>query len=133
MMGQRKREQGQTRRAVKEYLATLDDIAFFALSICRNYNRNRLTDRHVRSVAEYALGTPVPACDNAVEVLAYNRIVTVLDNCPKVTQPLLAVAKLGLDTLAFSNIAIDLKHGVVAKQLHAAIDNNLTAVLACMA
>src|SRR5579863_4084894 len=108
---------------------TIKDVALFALSIRWNYNRNRLTDRLFCSVAEDALGTPVPACDNAVEVLAYNRVVTILDNGPKVTQPVLAIAKLCLDTLAHGNIAIDLKHGVIVKQLHPAIDNNLTAVL----
>ena len=56
-----------------------EDFAFFVLPVFWYHYRNGLTNRLFRGVAEHTLGTLAPACNNAIEALAYNRIVTVLD------------------------------------------------------
>ena len=54
--------------------------SLFVLSVLRDDDCDRLTCGLLGSVAEYALRTFVPACDNAVEIFAYNCIVTRLYN-----------------------------------------------------
>src|SRR6516162_11134269 len=75
-----------------------------ALPVFRNQNCNGFTNRLFGSVAEDTLGTPIPACDNAVEVLAYNRIVTGLDDRRQPAQLLFALAKRGLGLLVLGNV-----------------------------
>ena len=53
----------------------LDDFWFFINAICRDQDRDRLADDLFRLIAEQPLGTAIPACDDAVEVLADNRVV----------------------------------------------------------
>jgi len=55
-------------------------LALFVLPVLRDYDSDRLTYCLVGSVAEYALRSPVPTGDNAVEIFAYNCVVTGLDN-----------------------------------------------------
>jgi hypothetical protein len=107
------------------------DMTLFILSIFGNNNGDRLTDRLSGSMAEDALGASVPACDYAVEILAYDRVVARFDDGCQPTQPLLSLVKGKFDLLAVGNIAIDLKHGV-AQQLHPAVDGNLPPVFADM-
>ena len=57
-----------------------DDFWFFINAICRDQDRDWLADDLVRLIAEQPLGTAIPACDDAVEVLADNRVVRRFDN-----------------------------------------------------
>ena len=96
---------------------------------------------------EQPFRTPIPACDNAIEVLAYNCIVTGLNDRSQPTRSLFTFTKLSLDLLAiphqrclpagerfdFRNVAIDLKHGVITEQLHPAVYKDFVAILADMA
>ena len=52
-----------------------DDFWFFINAICRDQDRDRLADDLFGPIAEQPLGTAIPACDDAVEVLADNRVV----------------------------------------------------------
>ena len=52
-----------------------DDFWLFINAICRDQERDRLADDLFGSVAEQTLCTAIPACDDAVEVLADNRVV----------------------------------------------------------
>ena len=108
-------------------------VTLFVLPVFRNHNCDGLANRLFGSVAEDTLRTPVPACDNAIEVLAYNRIVTGLYDRRQPTQSLFTFAKLSFDLLdCFRNVAIDLKHGVITEQLHPAVYNDFAAILADM-
>src|SRR5262245_47514852 len=103
------------------------------VSILWNDNCDGLTNRLFGSIAEDAFGTSIPACDNAINVLAYNCIVTGLHNrCQKI-QSLLTFAKHSFDLFDRRNVAIDLKYGVIAEQLHSAVYNDFVAILADMA
>ena len=107
------------------------DFTLFILSICGNNNGNGLTDRLCGSVAEDTLGASVPACDYAVEVLAYDRVIARFDDGRQPTQLLLTFAKGIFDLLAVGNIAIDFEHSVV-QQLHPAVDDDFPPVFAYM-
>jgi hypothetical protein len=104
--------------------------AFFILPVLRNNNRNRLAYGLFGSVAKNVLGAAVPASNNAVDIFAYDGVITGVNDRPQPTQPLFAVAKRNFNMLALGNVAVDLKHRAIAKQLHSAIYNDLTAVLA---
>jgi hypothetical protein len=54
--------------------------SFFILPVFWNHDCDGLADRLFRRVAENSLGAPVPACDNAIEVLADNCVVAGIDN-----------------------------------------------------
>ena len=56
------------------------DRSFFSMPVLRNHNGDGLADRFFRRVAENSFGALVPACDDAIEVLAYDRIVAEIDN-----------------------------------------------------
>src|SRR6516164_8552343 len=75
-----------------------------ALPVFRNQNCNGFTNRLFGSVAEDTLGTPIPACDNAVEVLAYNRVVTGLNNRRQPAQSLFTFAKCSFGLPALGNV-----------------------------
>jgi len=53
----------------------VDDFWFFINAICRDQDRDWLADDLVRLITEEPLGTAIPACNDAVEVLADNRVV----------------------------------------------------------
>jgi hypothetical protein len=106
------------------------NFTLFALPVFRDHNCNGLTDRLFSGEAKDALGTPVPACDNAVEIFAYNRFVTGLYDGRQPAQLLFTFAKLSFDPLVFGNVTIDLKHGAVTEQLHPAVYNDIAAILA---
>jgi hypothetical protein len=61
--------------------------------VWRNYNRDRLPDYFVGRVTEEALCAFVPASDDAIEVLAYDRIITRLDNGRKPVKLLLTASR----------------------------------------
>ena len=50
------------------------NFSLLAVPLSRNYDCDGLTNRLFGSVTEDTLGTPIPASDNAVEVLAYNSL-----------------------------------------------------------
>jgi hypothetical protein len=58
-----------------------------------NHNRDGLAGCLFGGVAKDALGTPIPTCDYAIEVLANNCVVTGLDNSGKRAQTLFAFLK----------------------------------------
>jgi len=91
---------------------------------------DRLTDRLFGGVTEDALGASVPARDNPIEVLAYDRVVAGLDDGCQHAQSLFAFVKRDFDMFAFGNVAIDLEHGIAAEYLHAAVDSHLAAIFA---
>jgi hypothetical protein len=70
----------------------------------RNDNCDGLANRLFGRVAEGTFRTPIPACDNAIEVLAYNCIVTGLNDRSQPTQSLFTFTKLSLDLLALGNV-----------------------------
>ena len=59
------------------------DFTFLIAPIPRNNNCDRLPDCFFCGVSEHALRALVPARDDAIEVLAYNGVVTELDDCRK--------------------------------------------------
>ena len=103
---------------------------FFALPVWWDHNCNRLTNHLFGSVAENTLSTAIPACNNAVEVFAHDRVVIELDDRCQPAQSLVAFLKLGFNLFALGNVAIDFKHGVVAEQLHPTVYEDLAAILA---
>jgi hypothetical protein len=92
-----------------------------------------LTNRLLGSVAEDTFRTPIPTCDDAIEVLAYDCIVTGLDDRCQPIQSLLTFAKSSFDLFDHRNVAINLKYGVITEQLHPAVYNDFAAILADMA
>src|SRR6476659_10250772 len=52
-----------------------DDFWIFIKAICRYQDRDRLADDLIRLIAKQPLGTAIPASNDAVEVLADNRVV----------------------------------------------------------
>src|SRR5205085_2580209 len=56
------------------------DRILFGEPVRRKQNSDRAADHFVRRVAENDLGTPVPARDDAVQILADDRVVRGLDN-----------------------------------------------------
>ncbi len=109
------------------------------MAVFRNNNRDRLANCLFGSVAEDALCAFVPAYDNAIEILAYDYVIARLHDRRKPTQSLFTFAQRVLELLALvderlgvRNVAIDLKHGVIAEQLHPAVHNDFVAILADM-
>ena len=49
--------------------------SFFVMSVYWNHDRDGLANRLFRRVAEDTFGTPVPACDHAIEVFAHDRVI----------------------------------------------------------
>src|SRR6202044_402481 len=76
----------------------------FVLPVLWNDNRDGLADGLSGGVAEDTLRASIPTGDNAVEVLADNRIVTGLDNRCQPTQLLLGFAKRRFGILALGNV-----------------------------
>src|SRR3984957_440491 len=116
------------------------DRALFVLPVLWNDDCDGLANSLVGSVAKDTFRTSIPARDNAIEIFAYNCVVTVLDDRCKPTQSLFAFAKRGFNSLALiiesfdlRNVAIDLKHGVITEQLHPAVYRDFAAILADMA
>ena len=103
--------------------------ALFILPVLRDHDCDRLAYDLFGSVAEYPLGTPVPAGDNAVEIFAYNCIITRLNNGRQKHQLLLSFTKIGFDLLALRNVAIDFNHRAVTEHLLPAFYNDFTAIL----
>jgi hypothetical protein len=104
--------------------------AFLILPVLWNDNRNRLANGLFGSVAKNPLGTPVPASNDAVEIFTYDGVITGVDDRRQPARSLFAFAKHKFKMLALGNVAVDFKHGAIAEQLHSAVDNDLTAVLA---
>jgi hypothetical protein len=104
--------------------------ALFIKPVLWNDYSDGLANRLVRRVVEEALRTSIPAGDDAVQVLAYNRVVTRLDDGANPAQSLLAFAKRNFDLYTFGNIAIGFEHQAVTEQLHAALDDDFAAIFA---
>ena len=56
------------------------NFSLFALPVFRNNNCDGLTNRLFGRVAKYPLGSLIPVCDNTIEILAYDRVVTGFDD-----------------------------------------------------
>jgi hypothetical protein len=52
-----------------------DDVVFFGQAVGGDQDRDMLSDGFVGRIAEDALGGPVPACDDAAQGLAQDRVV----------------------------------------------------------
>ena len=118
---------------------TRENLTFFIVAVFRNNNRDRLANCFFGSVAEDALCAFIPAYDNAIEILAYDYVIARLHDRRNPTQSLFTFAQRVLELLALvderlglHNVAIDLKYGVVAEQLHPAVHNDFVAILADM-
>src|ERR1700759_659542 len=114
-------------------LATSDarqDSALLVLAVVRNDDRDGLPDRLRGRVAENPLRTAVPAGDDAVQVLADDRIVARFDDGGEPAKSLLAVAKRRLDLLAFGDVdagrmQVDDRARGVADRMHRKVDDAL--------
>src|SRR5580704_3454102 len=100
------------------------------MPVLRDHKRNGLTDRLAGRVAEDALSTAAPACNDAIEIFAYNRVVAGLDYGGQPAQSLLAFAKRNFDLYAFGHIAIGFEHQAITEQLHTALDDDFAAIFA---
>src|SRR6185437_2856171 len=80
------------------------NLAFFVVPLERNDRGDGPTDRLLRGVAEKAFRTPVPAADDAVQVLADDRIVTGLDHRADPPQALLALAQRRFGVFALGDV-----------------------------
>src|ERR1700761_4526732 len=109
------------------------NFTLFGLAVLRDHKCNGLADRLAGRVAEDVLSRFVPACNNAIEILAHNRVVARLYYGGQPAQPLLTFAERPFDLYACSNIAIGFQHSVVTKHLHAALDDDLATILADVA
>ena len=106
--------------------------AFFVKAVLWNDHGDGLANRLFRSVVEEALRTLIPAGDDAVQVLAYNRVITLLDDGANPAQAFFTFAKRNFHLYAFGNIAIGFEHQVVTEQLHTALDDDFSAIFADM-
>src|SRR4051812_11158395 len=97
------------------------NLTFFALPILRDHKRDGLTNCLAGRVAEDALRTLIPAGDDAVQILANNRVVAGLHYGGQPAQSLFAFAKRSFDLQTYGNIAIGFEHQVVTEQLHSAL------------
>lgn len=59
---------------------TLKNCGFFVVPVERNQNGDRLSDHFFGEITENPLCALVPTCDDAIEVLAYDCIITELDD-----------------------------------------------------
>src|SRR5580692_7788735 len=116
------------------------DRALLILPVLWNDDCDGLSNSLLGGVAKDSFRTPIPTCDNAIEIFAYDCVVTKLDDGCKPTQSLFAFEKRSFNLLALiierfdlRNIAIDLKHGVITEQLHTAIYCDFAAILADVA
>jgi hypothetical protein len=57
-----------------------EDVIFLAAPLRWYQLQDRLPHNFVRLVAKYAFRTEIPRCDNAIEVLAHDGIIGVVDN-----------------------------------------------------
>src|SRR6476646_798769 len=78
------------------------NLTFFASPILRYHKRNGLTNCLTGRVAEDSLSTAIPACNDAIEIFTYNRVVAGLDYGGQPTQSLLAFAKRSFDLRRFA-------------------------------
>ena len=62
----------------------VEDHVFFGLPIGRNDHADRLADGFGRGVAEHAFGRPIPGRDDAVQILADDRVVRRFDDAREV-------------------------------------------------
>src|ERR1700733_103428 len=56
------------------------DRSFFSMPVLRNHKGDGLADRLFRRIAKDPFGARVPACDDAIEVFAYDCVVAEIDN-----------------------------------------------------
>src|SRR6516162_6423352 len=80
------------------------NFMLFTLPVFGDHDCDGLTNRLFGSVAKDPLRTPIPACDCAGEVLAYNHIVTGLDDGCQPAQSLFTFAKRSFGLLARGNV-----------------------------
>ena len=83
---------------------TGQNLALFLKPVLWNNDSDGLANRLCRGVAEEALRTPVPAGDNAVEVLAYDRVIAGLDDGANPTQALFTFAEGCFDLDPFDEV-----------------------------
>jgi len=108
------------------------DLGLFVVPIVWNNNCDGLADRLVGRVTKDAFGPLVPACDYAIEILADNCVVASLDDGSNRAQTQLAFFNFGQERFGSRDVAVYRKHGVITEQLHAAIYNDFSTVLAGM-
>ena len=83
---------------------TGQNLSLFVKPVLWNYYSDRLANRLFRGVAEEALRTPVLAGDDAVQVLAYDRVITGLDDGAYPTQALFTFAEGCFDLDPFDEV-----------------------------
>jgi hypothetical protein len=118
---------------------TGENLTFFIVAVFRNNNRDGLANCFFGSEAEDALCAFIPAYDNAIEILAYDYVIARLHDRRNPTQSLFTFAQRVLELLALvderlglRNVAINLKHAIIAEQLHPVVYNDFPTVLADM-
>ena len=118
---------------------TRENLTFFIVAVFRNNNRDRLANCFFGSVAKDALCAFIPADDDAIEILAYDYVIARRHDRRNPPQPLFTFAQCVLELftlvderLGLRNVAINLKHGVIAEQPHPAVYNDFATVLADM-
>ena len=85
-------------------LMRVKNHALFIMPVLWNDNCNGLANGLFCRVIEETLRAPIPACDDAIEVLAYDCIVTGLDDRCQKTQSFVTFAKRSFGPLAISNV-----------------------------
>ena len=71
---------------------SLKNHIFFMVLVWRNQKRDRLTDRFFGRIAKQSLCAFVPTCNDAVEVLAYDCVITGIDDGREPPKPLFGFA-----------------------------------------
>src|SRR5262245_62803252 len=84
---------------------TFKDRRLLIAPVQRNQNGDGLADDLLARIAIYPFRALVPACDDAIEVLAYDCIITRLDNRSEPSGLLLAFAQRSFDLAAFNKIS----------------------------
>jgi len=84
---------------------TFKDRRFLIGPFQRNQNGDMLADDLLARVAVYPFRALVPACDDAIEVLAYDCVITRLDNRSEPAGPLLAFAQRSFDLTSLNKIS----------------------------
>src|SRR5262249_29221995 len=90
---------------------TGDNCVFFALAFRWNQDGHRFADDLFGRIAIEPLCASVPACDDAIEVLAYYRVITEFDNRSEPTKLLSTLAQRLLHLIALNEVCgLSCKH-----------------------
>jgi hypothetical protein len=81
---------------------TFENCKFLVL--VRHQDGHRFTDNLFGRIAEEPLCALIPSCDDAIEVLAYDCIITGLDNASELPRPLITFAQRSFGLAAFNEV-----------------------------